>query len=316
LRLPTTAVAAGCALAVGVTLASAAGPPGGERSIPARLAARSLLLDGAARGGRVVAVGERGHVLVSTDRGVTWTQAETPTRAMLTGVWMHDERLGWAVGHDETILRTRDGGGTWELLRAAPDAERPLLDVWFRDADHGFAVGAYGAYLVTADGGATWSERPIGEDDFHLNQIAAAADGRLYLAAEAGNLYRSVDAGESWERLASPYNGSFFGILPLTDGGLLAFGLRGHLYRSDDGGETWRRLETGTEATLMAGVELDGGRVLIAGLAGAVLRSADGGRSFASEALEDRRGGVALVPLERSVLLVGEGGARRMEAAP
>lgn len=308
--------AAGLALAAGAALALAAGEPGGERAIPARLAARSLLLDGAARGGLVVAVGERGHVLISTDGGGSWTQSDVPTRAMLTGVWMHDERLGWAVGHDETILRTRDGGTTWELVRSEPEAERPLLDVWFRDAEHGLAVGAYGAFLVTADGGATWTERPIGGDDFHLNEIVAAPDGRLYLAAEAGHLYRSADGGETWESLESPYGGSYFGLLPLSDGGLLAFGLRGHLFRSDDGGESWIRIETGTEATLMSALDLGGGRVLVAGLAGALLRSDDGGRSFRGEAFPDRRAGVALVAAEGSTLLLGEGGARLLETTP
>jgi len=310
------AAAASLALVTGAATALAAGPSGGERSIPARLAARSLLLDGAARAGIVVAVGERGHVLVSRDQGATWTQSDVPTRALLTGVWLHDARLGWAVGHDETILRTRDGGATWELVHAAPEAERPLLDVWFRDTEHGIAVGAYGAFLITADGGSTWTEQPIGEDDFHLNQIAAAADGRLYLAAEAGHLYRSADGGATWTALASPYNGSFFGVLPLADGALLVYGLRGNLFRSEDGGDSWRELATGTEATLMAGVELGGGKVVVAGLAGAVLHSDDGGRSFHGEALEDRRGRVAAVAVDGAVLLLGEGGARRLEEAP
>ena len=85
-----------------------------EPALMARLAPHSLLLDAVERGPLWVAVGERGHVLVSADRGANWTQAKVPTRVLLTGVWMHDERLGWAVGHDETILRTRDGGTTWE----------------------------------------------------------------------------------------------------------------------------------------------------------------------------------------------------------
>ncbi len=315
MRLLAAAVAS-LVLVTGAAVALAAGLSGGERSIPARLAPRSLLLDGAAREGIVVAVGERGHVLVSRDQGATWTQSDVPTRALLTGVWLHDARLGWAVGHDETILRTRDGGATWELVHAAPEAERPLLDVWFRDAEHGVAVGAYGAFLVTADGGSTWTEQPIGEDDFHLNQIAAAADGRLYVAAEAGHLYRSADGGATWIALPSPYNGSFFGVLPLADGALLAYGLRGNLFRSEDGGDSWSELATGTEATLMAGVELGGGKVVVAGLAGALLHSTDGGRSFHGEALEDRRGRVAAVAVDGAVLLLGEGGARRLEEAP
>ncbi|MCP4657928.1 MAG: hypothetical protein GY856_21175, partial [bacterium] len=88
--------------------AAAEEPAEPEHSVPAPLAWRSLLLDGVAVGGLMVAVGERGHVLLSTDQGTKWHQAEVPTRATLTGVYFHDERNGWAVGHDAVILRTRD----------------------------------------------------------------------------------------------------------------------------------------------------------------------------------------------------------------
>ena len=57
---------------------------------------------------------------------------------------------------------------------------------------------------------------------------------RLYVAAEGGQLYRSDDRGASWRVLPSPYEGSFFGLVPIRGEGLLAFGLRGHLFRSAD----------------------------------------------------------------------------------
>ena len=286
-----------------------------EPALMARLAPHSLLLDAVERGPLWVAVGERGHVLVSADRGANWTQARVPTRVLLTGVWMHDERLGWAVGHDETILRTRDGGATWDLMHAAPDAERPLLDVWFRDAENGFAIGAYGAFLVTTDGGTSWTERAISDDDFHLNQIAAAADGSLYIAAEAGHIYRSDDRGEAWLALPAPYDGSFFGVLPLSDGAVLAYGLRGQLFRSEDRGASWTAVASSTEATLMAGVEHSGGKVVLAGLAGAVLHSDDLGKSFRSTPQSDRKGNVAVLGTVDRLVLFGEGGARPLEAA-
>jgi photosystem II stability/assembly factor-like uncharacterized protein len=306
-------------LALSASPATAAADTVSDSSVPARLAAKSLLLDAAEREALWVAVGERGHILTSRDRGATWTQASVPTRALLTGVWMHDEKLGWAVGHDETILRTADGGATWQLVHSAPAAERPLLDVWFADASHGFAVGAYGAFLATADGGSTWQERHLSEDDFHLNAIAAAADGTLYIAGEAGHLYRSEDHGESWHPLTAPYEGSLFGVLPLGDGALLVFGLRGKLFRSQDRGATWTAIATATEATLMAGLDLGGGRVVLAGLAGALLHSDDGGRTFRTEALPDRKANVALLadPADAAgVVLLGEGGARRPETTP
>jgi len=103
----------------------------------------------------------------------TWEQRPAPTRATLTAVHLHDGELGWAVGHDAVILRTRDGGESWERVHHAPQEERPFLDVWFTDEQHGFAIGAYGFFLVTDDGGETWATRQIGgandaaEDDFY-----------------------------------------------------------------------------------------------------------------------------------------------------
>ena len=87
----------------------------------------------------------------------------------------------------------------------------------------------------------TAKPRPNEDDlppDYHLNRIVGVGN-RLYVAAEGGQLYRSDDRGASWRALPSPYEGSFFGLVPIRGEGLLAFGLRGHLYRSADAGETW-----------------------------------------------------------------------------
>ena len=279
----------------------------------APLAIRSLLLDGAAAGSRLVVVGERGHVLVSTDDGASWRQARVPVRALLTAIHMHDERTGWAVGHDAVILRTGDGGESWTLVHQAPEKELPLLDVWFRDDRSGFAVGAYGYFLATEDGGDTWIERSVGKDDFHLNALVPAGARRLYIAAEAGVVYRSDDAGETWRELPSPYSGSWFAGLAFGEDELLLAGLRGHLFRSEDGGESWARVPTGINATLIGAARLPSGRVAITGLEGAVLLSRDAGRSVSPKSLKSREGVSAALPLaDGGVLLVGEFGVRRL----
>jgi photosystem II stability/assembly factor-like uncharacterized protein len=295
---------------------SAQDDPLPERSLPAPLAPRSLKLDAVAIEGALVAVGERGHILISSDRGESWLQAEVPTRSALTGAWFHDRDRGWAVGHDSVIVRSLDGGVTWERVHWAPEEESPLLDVWFSDAENGFAVGAYGSFYVTSDGGASWAFRPIGEDDFHLNHLAEADDGTLFIAAEAGMIYRSDDRGESWSELPSPYAGSFFGTLPLSGDSVLLFGLQGHLFRSDDAGESWTELETGTTAMLTDGIRTAGGTVLISGLGGVVLISHDGGHTFERHQQPDRRGISALVEVDDETLfMTGEFGVKLLSAS-
>ena len=295
---------------------------------PARLAAHSLLIAVATAGPRLVAVGDRGIILLSDDRGGSWIQAlAVPTQALLTGVCFLDAQHGVAVGHDEVILATSDAGRTWRRTHYAPEVQRPLLDVWCGDGGPAIAVGAYGAYFTSQDGGASWTAgtftaapvpgaraarlgAPAG-GGYHLNRIVPAGASRLYIAGEAGHLYRSDDGGANWRELSSPYEGSFFGVLPLQGEAVLAFGLRGHLYRSEDAGSSWQKIETGTVAMLDGAARFDDAGVAIVGLAGVVLVSHDRGRTFTLVQQSDRAGLSAAMPVgEAELAAVGEDGAK------
>jgi photosystem II stability/assembly factor-like uncharacterized protein len=315
---------------------AAATDPAARPSIIAPLAAKSLLLDLAWAGPRVVAVGERGHVLYSVDAGRTWTQVQVPASANLTAVYFADAKNGWAVGHVQTILRTRDGGDTWELSHFEPEEAEPFLDVSFGDGLRGLVVGAYGVIYSTTDGGSVWSHvpfepqplagaakvEPTADDmeadvdlgfEFHLNALARGPGRRLYLGAEAGRLFRSEDDGASWRELPSPYDGSFHGILPLDGEALLAFGLRGNLFRSEDGGMNWTAIETGTSVLLDSGVRVDERTVVIAGMAGVMLVSRDAGKTFTLTQQDDRKAISAVSSSGDGALIVaGEGGVRRL----
>ena len=284
----------------------------------APLAEKSLLLDGqAVAPGRLVAVGERGHILVSADAGRSWRQSPVPTRATLTSVFFVDAQHGWAAGHDAVILATGDGGATWRKVHEDP-ASGPILDLWFRDPQNGYAVGGYGLFLATTDGGASWEPQPVadasGADiDLHFNQLRALADGRLILAGEAGQLLLSAD-GRQWRALELPYEGSLFGTLPWDGGKLLAYGLRGHLFRSVDAGRSWQPVPSGTEAILNDAIRLHDGRIVVVGLAGTVLVSSDDGRTFAAHPQSDRPGLSRVIEADGAALvLLGTHGIRRLE---
>jgi len=301
------------------TLLQAAGPPPSEDSAdaeqadPARLASRSLLLDAVTDGKHVIAVGDRGHVLLSDDGGRMWTQVLVPTQSMLTAVSSPDGNHVWAVGHDQVILYSADGGRTWTRQHYAPEEGAPLLDVWFENERHGLAVGAYGLLLETQDGGRTWTRRLFDEEEGHGNGLFQAPDGALYIAAEFGKVFRSRDNGATWEAVQTPYRGSYFGGLALPDGTLLVFGLRGNVYRSRDGGDSWEAIPTDSTASLLGGNLLPDGTVVIVGLSGNILVSRDTARSFESMNRSDRQALSAVVPSGRSgeVILLGAGGATR-----
>ncbi len=280
----------------------------------ARLASQSLLLDGDKAGSRLIVVGERGHILVSDDSGLNWEQVSSPVSVLLTAIHMHDAQLGFITGHDGVILRTQDGGESWELVHHAPEEQRPLLDIWFGDANRGFAVGAYGYFLETSDRGNSWVPRMISEDDYHFNSIAASESEHLFIGAEFGVAYHSRDAGVNWQEIDSPYTGSWFGALTVPPSTLFLGGLRGSLYRSTDNGATWDQIQTATTATLTDMTLTANGTILVSGLDGVLLTSRDGGNSFSMIQNTDRLGISAVVALaDDAVLLVGEFGVRHID---
>jgi len=305
-------------LAVPVQAQSAV-EPGVRYAIESQKVASTLLLDIAHAGKRLVAVGDRGHILYSDDGGSSWTQARVPTRQLLTAVYFADDKHGWAVGHDALILGTADGGQTWTQQYENREGEVPLLDVWFENSQHGFATGAYGVLLETTDG-QNWedvAERLDNEDGSHLNAIAEIPGSGLFIVGEMGGMFRSADMGETWERVESPYQGSFFGVVGSGEpGGVVAFGLRGNLFRSTDFGDSWQAIELlddgdAVESGLADGNLLADGRIVVVGHGGTVLSSEDNGRSFKLFSRPDRRSlsGVVGNP-DGNLVLVGQSGVR------
>nr|WP_241696134.1 YCF48-related protein [Solimonas terrae] len=238
------------------------------------LSPKSLLLGVENTGEHLIAVGDRGAILASND-GKNWTQVNVPVRSTLTTVAFADGQHGWAAGHDAAIVHTDDGGKTWKLQNFQPELEKPVLGLLALDAQHCIATGAYGLLLETQDGGQTWNSvdsHGFDEDELHLNSINRLANGDLLIAGEQGLLAISTDGGATWTKQASPYEGSYFGVLPRGDKGALIYGLRGNVYVSDDArAGKWTALQTNTVASMFGGAAVPGDGDVLVGLNGVIM---------------------------------------------
>ncbi|RQT15734.1 glycosyl hydrolase [Burkholderia contaminans] len=243
------------------------------------------MLDATWAGPRVVSVGANGIVLLSDNRGATYRQAKSvPVSSTLTSVSFIDARTGWAVGHWGAILKTTDGGETWEVQRLVTSEDRPLFGVHFIDANHGVAVGLWSLILVTDDGGKTWTKReavlPNGKkSDLNLFGLFSNGNGEIFATAEKGQLLISRDKGNTWESVETGYKGSFWCGVALPNGVLVVGGLRGTLMRSEDNGHTWSRATLDTRNSITA-LASRGATVLAVGVDGLQAQSTDDGKTF------------------------------------
>lgn len=278
------------------------------------LAARGLLNGLALAGERVVAVGQRGHIVFSDDAGKSWQQAEVPVSSDLVAVCFPTPQAGWAVGHDGVVLHSADGGRTWRRQRdGRPQAESPLLDVWFEDSANGYAVGAFGQVLRTTDAGARWeSLNEIADNPKKLHLYAVRGVGSdVYAVGEQGLLLMRDRVTGRFGAIDSPYKGTLFGV---TGNGraVVAYGLRGNAVRSTDGGATWQGLNTGVPVGLTAGTLDAKGRIVLASQTGHLLTSQDDGASFASVRLDRPVPAAAVLAKGDALIVAGPRGVQAL----
>jgi photosystem II stability/assembly factor-like uncharacterized protein len=177
----------------------------------------------------------------------------------LRGISAVSARVAWASGAGGTVLRTTDGGRTWQAL-AVPGAD--TLD--FRDVD---AISDRVAYVLsigpgetsriykTTDGGSGWTLQFANKDPkVFLDAMAFWDEGRGIAFSDSVDgqfvILRTINGGKTWDRIAQdrlpaalPNEGAF-----AASGTNVAVQGRNRVWigttasrvlRSSDGGNTW-----------------------------------------------------------------------------
>jgi photosystem II stability/assembly factor-like uncharacterized protein len=226
--------------------------------------------------------------LVATALPQTWRQlASGPSLTDFDSVTMVNELRGFAVGRYAALVRTDDGGQTWNKVPLAMHSDDPLYKVAFRDQNIGFLLGNVGGGVAdiwrTTDGGTTWARvlsTSTGMEGSWRN-IAFTGTSTVLIGANGG-FARSTDNGTTWQvRSGWPSCPVIYGMAfrnaehGVVGGNLPGTGIQG-IFKTSDGGATWS-LRHSVPANDVIWI---GGNTYMAVAGQAVVRSDDDGNSW------------------------------------
>lgn len=227
---------------------------------------------------RLIAVGERGTIIVSDDDGETWqkTSSDRELPVTLTDISWFGDGLLLVVGHDGVLLRSEDSGASWQKILHSSDSGDPLLGTWSADGKEIFAYGSFGRFMRSTDAGLTWDESELEIHGEHLNSLSGDGARMQLLVGEMGLVLRSNNQGQDWEQIDPFYRGSLFGVAHLQGSTWITYGMRGHVFVSQDDGDSWNQIELPHRLPLYGHAE-DADGVVIVGTGGAYVKVAQTG---------------------------------------
>lgn len=289
------AVCLGISMACASTAAFAIADVIDTPAYPTKLAPENLLNDVARAGDRIVAAGERGHIIYSDDDGQSWTQAEVPVSVTLTGLSFVGDKEGWAVGHSGVVLHSGDAGQTWALQLTGTKAAELAI------ANQEEAIAEMEARIEAAPeekkGDLEWalddltftlenmqSDMDVGPVNPFLD-VWFSDETHGFIVGAYGMFFHTKDGGSTWQdwsqRLDNDQNFHLNAITRIGGGALVIVGEAGQIHVSVDKGATWEKRESPYPGSLF-GVIGTGrmNEILAFGLRGTLMFSTDLGKSW------------------------------------
>lgn len=184
------------------------------------------------------------------------------------------------------IVRTVDGGSTWNLLSTALPVDQ---SVGFSDDTTAFAVGKAGKMYQSIDAGLKWIQLNVpAQSDLFTVRFINSLTG--FAAGNDGVLLRTSDGGQSWQNSTNQFAGAIYGLTFSDSAHGLAAGMtvdanQGKhrlLLMTVDGGVSWFPSQTISGNGTLNDVSFDGASFFIVGDAGYAARSTNGGQSWTS----------------------------------
>lgn len=235
------------------------------------------------------AVGSGGTLLTTSDGGNTWKQNGKITGDTLRDVYFFDERRGWLLCERDRyssgklplsyMLKTEDGGVTWELIDLESAGDR-LVRFMFSKDGAGLAFGEGGAVWQLLEDGVSWKRNGL-PTRYLLLGGQFLADAKSVLVGGGGTVLISKGTDEWTPSEQSPKTKERLNSVFFLNGSLgWVVGSNGQIYSTVDGGRSWSPQVSGVTNTLVDVYFADSKRGFVVGDGGRIIETSDGGRTW------------------------------------
>ena len=168
-----------------------------------------------------------------------WEAVDIHTKSNPLDLAFTNSTHGFLVGSNRLILETNDAGASWtEMALDLPEEENfRLISVDFA-GDEGWIVGQPGLLLHSEDGGQNWSRLFL---DTKLPgepyMVTALGRSSAELATNVGAVYRTNDAGSSWQAQVEDAAGAVRDLRRSPDGHYISVSSLGNFFATWNPGE-------------------------------------------------------------------------------
>lgn len=218
------------------------------------LLGRTFPLRTTTRGRRWAAVNEGLAVPTAWQQNGGYQMIDAAAPDLDTATVLVKHRLNSStLAFEEDLLRTTDGGQTWQVQALPPQAQY-ASELAFYNSRHGCAVGYDGEAYFTHDGGQTWRVAALGTTK-QLSLVSWASPTRLSIAfgTSRDSLLLSDDGGRNWRKAAAPVNVLYAPVAWRTPReAWVSFGMSSALWRSTDGCRSWALVQTSVSPSQLA----------------------------------------------------------------
>jgi photosystem II stability/assembly factor-like uncharacterized protein len=219
------------------------------------------------------ACGDLGAIIKTTDGGQNWTVSQTNTTSLILKIFSLDAQLVIATGYDGLILRSTDGGETFEQIQSGVGTGIDLWGVQIVNDTLGWICGNYETLLKTTDAGLSWQSVTAGLNQ-HYWSLDFLNENFGMIACGNGFVLKTTDGGNNWIQIETSDTRALYSIYIIDSLHIAAAGGWGNDIQyeggknvySTDAGLTWvlnPDIPTYTDANWIEFVDADTGYAMM-----------------------------------------------------